>query len=110
MIFSLLALLEITVTHRLRGRLAEGVKVLVLAWCLAPSPYNGSDLLFGGLLAPAHWALTSLATSAAPCLSCLSALASDYILQPAGQGAALALAKSLDLASFLSAEIPGEII
>ena len=107
-IFSVLALLEMCVTHRLRGRLAESVKVVVLAWCLAPTPYNGSDLLFG-LLAPLHWAVTSLATSAAPCLSCLLELSSDYIIQPAGQGAALALAKSLELASFLSAEIPGKI-
>ena len=104
-IFSVLALLEISVTHRLRGKLAECVKVVVLAWCLAPTPYNGSDLLFG-LLAPLHWAVTSLATSASPCLSCLLDLSSDYILQPVGYGAALALAKSLELASFLSAEIP----
>ena len=70
-IFALLLLLEISVTHRLRGKLADAVKVLTLAWCLAPTPYNGSDLMFGGLLAPLHWAVTSLATSAAPCLSCL---------------------------------------
>ena len=107
-IFALLLLLEISVTHRLRGKLADAVKVLTLAWCLAPTPYNGSDLLFGGLLAPLHWAVTTTASSFSPCLSCLTELASDYILQPAGYGAALALAKSLELASFLSAEITGK--
>ena len=109
-IFALLLLLEISVTHRLRGKLADVIKVLTLAWCLAPTPYNGSDLLFGGLLAPLHWAVTTLASSASPCLSCLTELASDFILQPLGYGAALALTKSLELASFLSAEIPGKIL
>lgn len=107
-IFSLLALLEVCVTHRVRGKLAESVKVLVLAWCLAPAPYSGSDLLFS-VLAPLHWAVTSLATSAAPCLSCLMELSSEYILQPASYGAALVEAKSFQLLTFLSAEIPGEI-
>ena len=107
-IFSLLALLEVCVTHRVRGKLAESVKVLVLAWCLAPAPYSGSDLLFS-VLAPLHWAVTSLATSAAPCLSCLMELSSEYILQPASYGAALVQAKSFQLVTFLSAEIPGEI-
>lgn len=106
--FSLLGLLEVCVTHRVRGKLAECVKVLVLAWCLAPAPYSGSDLLFS-LLPPLHWAVTSLATSAAPCLSCLMELSSEYIIQPASYGAALALAKSIQLVSFLSSEIPGEI-
>lgn len=103
--FSLLGLLEVCVTHRVRGKLAECVKVLVLAWCLAPAPYSGSDLLFS-LLPPLHWAVTSLATSAAPCLSCLMELSSEYIIQPASYGAALALAKSIQLVSFLSSEIP----
>ena len=109
-IFSLLLLLEISLTYRVRGRVVEVVKVAVLAWCLAPATYNGSDLLFDLVLAPLHWAAAGLASSATPCLSCLQELASDYVLQPTVFGASLILAKSLQLASFLAAEVPGEII
>jgi len=65
-ILSTSLLLELSVTYKLKGRIADGIKILYLLWCLAPIPYNGSEVIFDYGVSPLHWLLVTTAKVLTP--------------------------------------------
>ena len=65
-ILSTSLLLELSLTYKLKGRIADGVKILYLLWCLAPFPYNGSEVIFDYGVFPLHWLLVTTAEVMSP--------------------------------------------
>ena len=103
-------LLELSLTYRLKGKIADGVKILYLLWCLAPFPYNGSEVIFDYGVFPLHWLLVTAAEVMSPIIMHVATSTAHVIGQIAEQVydyVTFAAVKTWMILASIMAELPG---